>query len=1191
MKKSIYAVRIGRTTGIFDEWKKCEEQTKGYHHATYISFKYWTELEEEPQDVVGSLRYAIKEAEEYLGKGNLVYQGESTDDYLKVTTWREDGFLPFVNESVSEKAESVYKLEEEEEEENEYEKFISEDIKPVAPAGYWKWAKDMDEYRRIIKNSFEQTEKKIAAKKLREQLYRCERDVNLVKLTAIYRDQKADNVLGYKTDAVNGFVNLMLMEYPEPELSEDWIKEEKLSFNQIYMQTGAIETELKQRIFGQDAAIEKLSEAYFNAEWKAHTSPYRTRPRNVYFLAGPPGVGKTFMAQQFAAKLQLPFKRFDMSEYVFHERIEELLGFNKSWQGGPTPGKLTQFVLENPKCVLLFDEIEKAHANVIKVFLQILDAGFCEDKEKGGKVAFKDTIIFFTTNAGRQLYDNAQDENLTLLPDKVVIDALKKDTNDMGKPYFPPEILSRLSSYTVIMLNHLRADAILELVQADIKKCFKALKKNYGYTLKHKQGMEYIAKTILYSMGGSADARNASQSADKLISRELHKFLGLLEDKQILDENGTGKKIDWKCNLDGTKEEIRDFYLGERDCVIPVFGTVKHKPIKQLEENNVSVETTTDFEEYMKIINGEKNVLFAVIDYTYGLKNVEKELNFADAETIGRKVFLKLREENKEIPVYILNGGRAREYTSKEKKILMEKGARGLIDVQCLTSQLEQIYKNICCCQVMNTLTAKSQVLTYETRQEFDEKTNTGKVVFCDFKLERAVEAEDKSSLLAEKERPDTKFDDVIGAEKAKDELRYFVQYLKNPRKFRLNGAKPPKGILLYGSPGTGKTMLARAMAGESDATFFPTSAAEFVSKGIFAIKQLFVRAKKYAPSIIFIDEIDAIGKARTGSSFTASTESMLNALLEQMDGFYDTGSNKPVFVLAATNYGVDRESGGIALLDEALLRRFDNKIRVDIPKESERGKYIRKMLDDKKITTVSEETVNHIAKRTPGQSLAILQNVFEIAFRNAARQLRVMEDADLITALEEYNHGEKREHTEETCESTAVHELGHAYVTYISGIGKPTYITIESRGNFGGYTGLPVSENVTYSTKEQLLAKIRIFLAGRAAEEVFYGKAQSLNTGARSDLQCATYWAFQIVCAYGMEDNQLIALSRDEILQSALAEKYVGRVNEILNDEMKNAIKMIEEGKDKIQKIVPVLMRESWLTGEQFEKMMKAEE
>lgn len=1195
MKKSIYAVQVGRMTGIFDTWTKCAEQIKGYRHAVYISFKYWTNLEDEPEDVVGSLRYAIKEAEEYLERGNLVYQGESTDDYLKVMTWREDGFLPFIDESVPENAESVYNQEEEEEEEeeeedNEYQKFLSERLEPGVPEKYWKWAKDMGEFKSIITNSFDQSEKKLAAKKLGKMLRRCAQDVNLIKLTAVYRDKKAENNLGYDTDAASRFIDMMLTDYPEPESSEDWNKEEEITYNQLYMQTGDIETELKQRISGQDAAIEKLIESYFNAEGQAHAQSYRTQPRNVYFLAGPPGVGKTFMAQQFAAKMQLPFKRFDMSEYVFHEIVEELLGYGDAWKS-PTPGKLTQFVRENPKCVLLFDEIEKAHTTVIRLFLQILDAGSCEDKYNGGEVSFRNTVIFFTTNAGKQLYDNAQDENLTLLPDKVVIDALKKDKNDEGNPYFPPEILSRLSAYTVIMLNHLSADTILELVQADIKKSFKEMKKTFGYSLKHKQGMEYIAKTILYSMGGSADARETSKSAHKLISREMYRFLGLLEEKQILDENSTGKKIDWKCNLEGAKEEIRDFYLGERDCVIPVFGTVKHKPIKQLEENNVCVQTTTDFEEYMKIINGEKNVPFAVVDYIYGLKNAEKELNFADAETIGRDVFFKLREENKEIPVYILNGGRVREYTPKEKKILMGKGARGLIDVQCFTSQLEQIYKNICCCQVMNTLTAKSQVLTYETRQEFDEKTNTGSIVFCDFKLERAVEAEDKSSLLAEKERPKIKFDDVIGAESAKAELKDFVQYLQNPRRLRALGFKPPKGILLYGPPGTGKTMLAKAMAGESDATFFPTSAAKFVSKGIFAIEQLFARAKKYAPSIIFIDEIDAIGKARTGSSSTAATESMLNALLEQMDGFYDTSRNKPVFVLAATNYGVDRESGGIAPLDEALLRRFDNRIRVGIPKEEERRKYIQYLLDDKKITTVSQETVNNIAKRTPGLSFAILQNVFEIAFRNAARKLRVMRDRDLMTALEEYNHGEKRAHTEEISKSTAVHELGHAYVTYMSGIGTPTYITIESRGNFGGYTNWSVSENVAYPTKEQLLARIRISLAGRAAEEVFYGKAQSLNIGAGSDLQHATYVAFQIVCAYGMEDNQLIALSRDEILQSALAEKYVGKVNEILNDEMKNAIKMIEEGKKKIQKIVPVLMRESWLTGEQFEKMMKEKE
>lgn len=1196
MKRMIYAVKNGRKTGIFNEWLKCSEQTDRYPNSKFRRFIYRNELEDEPEDVPGSLRYAIKEAEEYL-KG-LVYLGESAD-YLEDASWEEDGFLPFGDKDEAENLEifpDQIEGEEEEEEDIEdidesFDKWLAENRNTLdIPVGYWKTAEDMMEYIRIIRESDRNDSKKRAAENLNRCLVRCLLDVNLCKLTAIYKDKKEDNAIGYEPSAVNSFVRNLRHTYPKPESSEIEVEEDETSVRQIYMQEGAIETELKDRICGQDAAIERLSEAYFDTELKVRLTPNRRGPRSAYLLAGPPGVGKTLMAQQFAFKLGFPFKRFDMSGYSNRESIQELVGFASTWSASE-PGLLTEFVSKNPKCVLLFDEIEKAHITVIRMFLQILDDGICEDKYNKRDISFNKAIIFFTTNAGRQLYSGAQNENLTLLPDKVVIDALEKDMDsETNQHFFPPEILSRMSSHTIIMMNHLKPDAILELVKADIEEHFKKLKNKYGYVLS--QGKEYLARTILYSIGGSADARNASEIANKLVGREMRKFLELLEDKQISDENDEGRRIEWKCDFEDTTEEVRDFYFGEKGCVIPVFGTVQYEPDGRIKNNDVRVESTVDTNQFMEMIHKE-NVLFAVVDYIHGLENMEDRLNAADAKTIGRDVLLKLREGDKKIPVYILDGSRGHEYTYKEKKDLMKKGAAGFIESQCFGSQLEQTYMDVCCRAVMETLAARHQVLTYETKQEFDEQINAGSIIFCNFKLKMAVEFEDKSSVLSDAERPNTKFSDVIGAEKAKDELQYFVKYLQEPGKFLMKGGKPPKGILLYGSPGTGKTMLARAMAGESNVTFLQTSATEFISsyhgESEANIRRIFARAKKYAPAIIFIDEIDAIGKKRTGSDNTHYEEIMLNALLTEMDGFLGADSNKPIFVLAATNFGVRGESDGIDSLDAALLRRFDNRIYVSLPKESEREKYILQMLAGKNITTVSKEAAHSIAERTTGQSLAILQNVFELAFRNALKQSRTMTDDDLLTALEEYKYGEKKEYTPEYYKHMAVHETGHAYVSYISG-DKPSYITIESRGEFGGYMQHANQEDVASHTREELLARIRISLAGRAAEEVFYGREEALNTGASSDLKQATDIAFQIVCTYGMEDDQLIVLGKDAVLQSALAGAYTAKVNEILKAEMKKTIAMIETAKDKIQEIAAVLIRENRLTGKQFEELMGVE-
>ena len=1198
LKKMIYAVKRGRKTGIFSEWLKCFEQTNRYSNARFRRFEYRSELEEEPEDVPGSLRHAIKDAEEFLG--DLVYLGESAD-YLEDRSWVEDGFLLYGDASEADDPE--FFPDEREENEEDIEDVDEESDKELdtgrgknaRPTEYWAIVDDMKKCIDIIRSKQNDSVRAAAAANLRRHLKSCLSDVNLSELTAVYKDLEEENAIGYNPPAVVQFVARMANRYPVPQVIETEEAQEEAedadSIQQLLMQTGAVECELKGRIFGQDAAIEKLRAAYFDRELTIRLQPQKSGPRNVFLLAGPPGVGKTFTAKLFAEKLGFPFRQFDMAGYSGDNAERELQGYARQYKDTASGGVLTEYVEENPRCVLLFDEIEKADGGVMRIFLQILEEGVCTDRFFDRNVSFKDAIIFFTTNAGRQLYSGAQNENLTLLPDKVVIDALEKDIDPKtGRPFFPSEILSRMSSYTVMMLNHLRADTILKLVEEDIKNRLKKIEKKFGYELK--QGKEYVARTVLYSMGGSADARNASRIAGKFINREIYELLKLVEESQGLDASGMVRRIEWKCDIEDTAEEIRDLYFGERDCVIPVFGTVKYEPIGRIKNNNVHVKNTVDIDEFMKMIHNEY-VLFAVIDYTYGLENVDNILNVVDARTIGRDVFLKLREENKEVPVYILDGSRGHEYAFNEKKALIKRGAEGFIESQLFRSQLVQTYEDVCCQAAMETLTARHQVLTYETKREFDEKTNVGSIIFCDFKLETAVESEDKSSILSDTERPNTKFNDVIGAEKAKEELQYFVKYLKEPRKFLMNGGKPPRGILLYGHPGTGKTMLARAMAGESDVAFLQTSATEFMNHYLGEseanIRRIFAKAKKYAPAIIFIDEIDAIGKKRTGSDTTHHTESMLNALLTEMDGFRGADSSKPVFVLAATNYGVGRASDGIDSLDDALLRRFDNKVYVDLPKESEREQYLLTMLAGKNITTVSGEAVHNIAERTTGQSLAILQNVFELAFRNAIKQSRAMTDDDLLTALEEYSHGEKKEYTPDYYKSVAIHETGHAYVSYIGG-DKPSYITIESRGDHGGYMQHAQREDVADYTRDELLARIRTSLAGRAAEEVFYGKAKSLNTGSSSDLQYATDIAFQIVCTYGMEADQLITLRKEEVLQSALAGEYTAKVNEILKTEMKNTIAMIENAKDKIREIADVLIRENRLTGKQFEKLMEAD-
>lgn len=1168
MKKMIYAVKAGRKTGIFDEWRKCSEQTNKYSNAKFRRFEYQSEFEDAPEHVPGSLRNAINEAIGYLD--GLPHLGGS-DDYLQDLNWNRYGFLPFGHESETDDSKAYAESEEEQEAdeseaaEEEFDQWLASSRNTaVLPLGYWKTAQIMADCVNNIKFAETKDERREAGLLLRKKLKKCLSDVNLYKLTEIYRDKPARNILGYDPPAVATFVSRMKAAYPKPEPSEIEVEEE-VPVRQIFMQAGAIETELGEVVLGQEAAIEKLSESYFNTEWKRCLTLNKRGPRSAYLLAGPPGVGKTLMAQQFAFRLGIPFKRFDMSGYSNRESIQELVGFAPTWRDSE-PGLLTEFVSEKPECVLLFDEIEKAEISVIRLFLQILDDGICEDKHNQCDVSFKKAIIFFTTNAAKQLYSEAQNENLTLLPDKVIVDALMKDKDaHTGLPLFPPEILSRMSSHTIIMLNHLKAGAILDLVENNIETRFRRLKKKYGYVMS--RGKENLARTALYSLGGSADARNASKIAEKLIDRELRKFLDMLEERQMLEEDDKGRKIEWKCDFENATQEIQDFYFGERNCVIPVFGTVKYEPAGKLEHNKVSVKNTTDINEFMDMIHKE-NVLFAVVDYIYGIENTGNVMNVADARSVGGEVLLKLREEYKEIPVYILNGSYEYLYTPKEKNALIKKGVEGFIEKRSLGRELEKAYLDVCCRTVMETLAARHQVLAYETRQEFDEKTNMGSVVFYGFKLETAVESEDKSSMLSDDLRPNKSWNDICVSDYLREELGLVIKYLKAPKEYQRRGLRP-KGVLLYGPPGTGKTLLAKVVAAESKVNFLSISASELFNGGAAKVHDEFRIARKYAPAILFIDEIDAVSMKREYSSAPNPT---LNALLTEMDGFKKV-DNKPVFVMAATNLG--------NRIDDALLRRFDLRFVMDhLDKDGNRKlleKLIKKQSD---MFEISEKKIESIAERAVGVSPAILEQIIEAALREGIRSDCKIDDDLLDEMFERRIQGVERfDRSPKEIARTAYHEAGHALLALYYGR-PPAYMSIVARGSQAGYVRSGTEEKD--STRKYCLEEICLALGGRAAETVF-ADALKLEGGptysAVSDLEKATKIAANMVCKWGMYEEEMgLAVSggieeKNGVLELTCDEKAKALINRILSEQLKEAKRIIALNKDAMVRLVEAVM------------------
>jgi cell division protease FtsH len=357
------------------------------------------------------------------------------------------------------------------------------------------------------------------------------------------------------------------------------------------------------------------------------------------------------------------------------------------------------------------------------------------------------------------------------------------------------------------------------------------------------------------------------------------------------------------------------------------------------------------------------------------------------------------------------------------------------------------------------------------------------------------------------------RFEEVAGLDEAKAELLEIVEFLRDPKRFQKLGARVPKGLLLHGPPGTGKTLLAKATANESGARFFSASAASFVEMfaglGASRIRKLFETARKHAPSIIFIDELDAVGAARTGHGFNREQDQTLNQLLVELDGF---GTADQVVVMAASNRIQD--------LDPALLRpgRFDRQLLVSPPDLKGREEILRVHTRGKPLHPNVDLSV--VARQTAGLTGADLANIAnEAAIFAGRRRLSQVGSAEFESAMERVVAGlqQRRVVSDKEKRILAWHEAGHALMSYLMGDALPVHkVTIISRGQALGYTLNMPSEDRYLHTKEELVDMMKVYLAGRAAEQVVFGR---VTNGAANDLEKATGLARSMVFEYGMSD------------------------------------------------------------------------
>ncbi|MBN1259804.1 MAG: AAA family ATPase [Anaerolineae bacterium] len=970
---------------------------------------------------------------------------------------------------------------------------------------------------------------------------------------------------------------------------------------------------LLEQVFGQDHAVQAFVEGLFNAEVTASSDAARRTPKAVFIFAGPPGVGKTYLAELGAAYLGRPARRFDMSSYADHQQHNQLIGFAPSYQAAQ-PGTLTDYVAQHPDAFLIFDEVEKAHLNTIHLFLQVLDAGVLDDKFTGEAVSFRDTVIIFTTNAAKTLYDRPNETGINAanatFHRRTILDALRTESGPHGDPAFPPPLCSRLSMGYPVLFNHLGVNELEHIARREIERVSDLVEQQYYKTITFDP---LLALMLVLREGASTDARTVQSQSNIFVKTEIFKFSDLYERRRL---ERVLKDIDTlHIGFDPAemaRPEIgRLFHPTEKPRVLLVAA----EELSALFETHIpevawtTVRTTQDA---LQVLASEE-VDMVLLDIWLGrdistlgstvgraLQQFDHVPAASHVLAEGQACLRAVHERLPMMPVYLLSltGDGLQEGTVDEDLFLAcvrSGGARGVLTTgftgrasarahppdwerrrEHLAQAIHRTALSMFREKQARVLTQARKVLHFDTVPAVDHGARQVTIQLRNLRLSRAIAAEDASEILEEVERPTTRFSDVVGADAAKEALGFVIDWLKNPRRYAALGVRPPRGILLTGPPGTGKTMLARALAGESDVAFLVASGVDFVTiwqgSGPQNVRDLFTRARRYAPAIVFIDELDAIGRRRSGVAGSGrAEENTLNALLTEMDGF-GAPTLAPIILLAATNVAEQ--------LDRALLRRFDRIIEVPPPDREARAAFLRQRLCNRKLSEVTDDVVDSLAGRSAGMTIADLDRVVNEAMVMAARQGSPVTGVIVEETFERERMGEAKSTPDPaTLKRIAYHEAGHALVGCLTG-DVPVQATIVGRGTAGGYVERESEENKLIHTRGELETLICRTMGGRAAEVLIYGEDEGLSTGASSDLRQAAYWAGRMVREFGMSAVLgPLHLSPDAAQTGPLGGQIHEEIRHIVQTQLERAYTLLETHREALDTLAGALLTKNRLT------------
>jgi cell division protease FtsH len=962
----------------------------------------------------------------------------------------------------------------------------------------------------------------------------------------------------------------------------------------IQQKTEIVKQLLGSKVLGQHIAIDAVSNGYFRKLLKEKSNKSSNDgPALLMTFIGPPGVGKTFLASCFADHLssldeQADLLRIDMSEYADHQSHERLTGFNPAYRGA-SEGSLAGFVAKKPMATLLIDEIEKAHINTRNLFLQILDAGHLYDNHLKKKIDFSQTTIIFTTNLGSELYSSTHRSGF-LKESAMMNDALLDALTDHGKitsegrpRKLSPELVSRLGKGEVVLFNALDGHALEEMTKMTFNQEFTHLYQATGLQLTPPDPLLYTLLSMRF--GHRREGRELVTGVTRYIG-DLTRELGYcLSSSQSNRYRVQFRPLEWSK----LPEEVVNHYNRARNilviddapwsteqCRLPgniilhTAGNIAGAD-QMLRNNRIDVilldlhidvsDQSSEMSEGLAILRWTRKVwgsipvlLFSELHDARGLpkETLESVANAGGAYSIINKPFSQ------------------REAGSNSE---IQENFRGQ-----LLNHLDAIHRQ----RLVEKYHQKLSVIDFETRIHLPaEQADEIHIELDSIRNRQLVNASDRGGI-GWVEMPTTRFSDIAGAGHAKQRLLEIAKGINKPEELDAMGVTLSRGILLSGPPGTGKTMLARAIAGETGLPFFSIGATEVIDKYVgeseAKLRDLFQRTRRYAPAILFIDEIDSIGGSRELNSHSGNT--LINELLTQLDGFSE--KQEPIFVLAATNRP--------ELLDSALTRpgRFDQTIEVPLPDSPARRTLFESSLD--KLATEKSIDYRSLVARTMGMSGAEIAEVCNeaarISWRDSRKQLTTN---DLHEAITNIRMGLASEHPivdEALRWSTAVHEAGHAITSLKLFPERPlAQLTILPRGSAMGFAEYEISEEQAQQmTDENIRKQVQVTLSGRVAEEILLGESQ-ISAGCENDLERASQLALSRITRWGMDrESGIINLHGAESstpgITSSHADIHLNRANQWMEEVKAETLSLLTKEKSSLEAIAKKLLEHETLYG-----------